>query len=149
MKKTLQTFGILLLIILASTSCKKNRISNEYFTSNDWKLNKVVRFDDPGGQDDITYLYFDQDCRKENSNRFFSDNVYVYKDECSDIYYYDTLYWYYDNEEETKLHLYSNKDKEFPYFAFEILKANETELELKEIPIYDEGYYLVRYFTVK
>ena len=155
MKQILKLSLIFLFILMSITSCKKNKIDNEYFENNDWELYKVNRFDDNNTQNDITYLFLDKDCRKNNSNRFFSNNLYVNQDECpdelSDAYYYDTLHWYYDNEEQTKLHLYSVTDisKEYPYFFFEILKVNETELELKEIPLYEEGYYYIRYFNLK
>ncbi len=103
---------------------------------------------------DVSYLVLGSECSKNNTFRFNSDNLYIKTDDCSDsitFLGFDTLKWYYDDEEQTKIRTYLLQDtlNQFSLNYYEILLLNETEMKLKELPQYDEDYYYIRYFNVK
>ena len=154
MKLLIKSSVIIVLFLLLNTSCKKNKINNEYLTKNTWVLNKVEQYySDNTLMSDVSYIYLYDACKKNNTHRFQTDNLYIQKDDCPDSMslYFDTLKWFYDNEEQTKIKTYFLFDtlNQISSNYYEILRLNETELELKELPQYDEDFYYIRYFNLK
>jgi len=153
--KHLSKLALLFFILITTPSCKKNKIKNEYLTKNIWVMNKVEQYySDNTLMKDVSFLYLYEDCKVNNTHRFNPDNLYIHHDDCIDsssFFNFDTLKWFYDNEEQTKLRTYFLFDtlNQFSNNYYEILRLNETELELKELPQYGEDYYYIRYFNVK